>query len=417
MKVAADKPVTEKFRSVQSARADFPILKTEMNGHPLVFLDSAASSQKPRAVIDSLHTYYTAQNANVHRGVYTLSQEATNLFEAARKEVQHFINAPTEKEIVFVRGATEGINLVAQSYGNAFLKKGDQIVLTELEHHSNIVPWQMLAERKGLDLKVIPVNEQGELDLDAYRKILSDKTALVAVNHISNALGTINPVKEITKLAKERGATVLIDGAQASIHGGIDIREIGADFYVFSGHKMLGPTGIGVLWGREEILEKMPPWQGGGEMIHSVSFEKTTYNELPFKFEAGTPHIAGTIGLAAAIQYLGQFNTEDIVGWEAELLNYCTEQLKAISGLRIVGTASEKTSVVSFLVDGTHPYDLGIILDKLGIAVRTGHHCTQPLMKRFGIPGTVRASMALYNNKEDIDRLVKAVDKARMMLA
>ncbi len=416
MKVATDKKAGSECRAVESARADFPILKTEMNGHPLVFLDSAASSQKPRAVIEAINNYYTTQNANVHRGVYTLSQQATDLFEESRRAVARFIQASSEKEVIFVRGATEGINLVAQSYGRAFLNAGDEIILSELEHHSNIVPWQILAEEKNLSLKIIPVREDGSLDMDAYKKLLTSKTALVAVNHISNALGTINPVEEITKLAKECGAAVLIDGAQASIHGGIDVAGLGADFYVFSGHKMLGPTGIGVLWGREEILEAMPPWHGGGEMIESVSFEKTTYNELPFKFEAGTPHIEGVVGLKKAIDYLNQFDPEDIVQWEQELLNYCTEKLTAIPGLRIIGTAPDKTSVVSFLVKGTHPYDLGIILDKLGIAVRTGHHCTQPLMERFGIPGTVRASMALYNNKEDIDRLAKGVEKARNML-
>ncbi|TVR87381.1 MAG: cysteine desulfurase [Saprospirales bacterium] len=416
MKVATGKKAGFDCRPVESAREDFPILKTEMNGHPLVFLDSAASSQKPQAVIEAINTYYTTQNANVHRGVYTLSQQATDLFEESRLAVARFINAPSEKEVIFVRGATEGINLVAQSYGRAFLNAGDEIVLSELEHHSNIVPWQILAEEKNLSLKIIPVREDGSLDMDAYKKLLSSKTALVTVNHISNALGTINPVEEITKLAKECGAAVLIDGAQASIHGSIDVASLGADFYVFSGHKMLGPTGIGVLWGREDILEAMPPWQGGGEMIQSVSFEKTTYNELPFKFEAGTPHIEGVVGLKKAIDYLSQFDPADIIHWERKLLNHCTAKLTAIPGLRIIGTTQNKTSVVSFLVEGTHPYDLGIILDKLGIAVRTGHHCTQPLMEKYGIPGTVRASMALYNNKEDIDRLAEGVEKARNML-
>ncbi|TVR83566.1 MAG: cysteine desulfurase [Saprospirales bacterium] len=404
-------------RSVERAREDFPILSTEMNGRPLVFLDSAASSQKPISVIQAINYYYREQNANVHRGVYALSQKATDLFEMGRRRVRDFINAPSEKEIIFVRGATEAINLVAQSYGGHFFREGQEIILSQLEHHSNIVPWQLIAEKKGMQIRVIPVNKKGELQIEILEEWLSENTAIVAVNHISNALGTINPVREIIAKARNFDVPVLIDGAQAMAHGPVDVQELGADFYVFSGHKMFGPTGVGVLWGREELLEKMPPWQGGGEMIHTVSFEKTTYNELPFKFEAGTPNIAGVIGLSEAIAYLGEFNFEEIAVYEKGLLDYCVKKLTQIPGMQLVGTAKSKASVVSFLVDGLHPYDVGIILDKMGIAVRTGHHCTQPLMEYLGIPGTIRASMAFYNNREDVDRLVEGVAKAQMMLS
>lgn len=404
------------FRPVREARADFPILATQMNGKPLVFLDSAASSQKPQQVIDVINNYYRLQNANVHRGVYTLSQTATDLFEQAREKLRSFINADHGREVIFTRGATEAINLVAQTYGRKYFKPGGTIILSQLEHHSNIVPWQMIAEEKGLNIKVIPINIKGELQLDVFEHMLSEKVQMVAVNHISNALGTINPVKKMVEMAHHFNIPVLIDGAQASLHGSIDVQEIGADFYVFSGHKMFGPTGIGVLWGREDLLEKMPPWHGGGEMIKTVSFEKTTYNELPFKFEAGTPHICGAIGLGAAVDYFTQFDPKEVVDYEKELLDYCTSGLQEMGGVRLIGTAKNKTSVVSFLLHGTHPYDVGIILDKLGIAVRTGHHCTQPLMDHLALPGTIRASMALYNNKEDIDRLIEGVKKAKMML-
>ncbi|TVQ45712.1 MAG: cysteine desulfurase [Saprospirales bacterium] len=405
-----------KFRAVREARGDFPILSTQMNGRPLVFLDSAASSQKPQFVIDAIDKYYREQNANVHRGVYSLSQLATDLFEQSREKVRAFINGQYSREVIFVRGATEGINLVAQSYGRKFFKPGGTIILSQLEHHSNIVPWQMIAEEKGLEIKVIPINKEGELQLDTFEQMLSEKVQMVAVNHISNALGTVNPVKEIVEMAHRFDVPVLIDGAQATLHGSIDVQEIGADFYVFSGHKMFGPTGIGVLWGKEELLNKMPPWHGGGEMIKTVSFEKTTFNELPFKFEAGTPNICGSIGLGAAVDYFSQFDPKEVVAYEKELLAYCTSGLEEVGGIRFVGTAKNKTSVVSFLLEGTHPYDVGIILDKLGIAVRTGHHCTQPLMDHYGIPGTIRASMAMYNNKEDIDRLIEGVRRAKMML-
>lgn len=403
-------------RNVEQARKDFPILSTEMNGNPLVFLDSAASSQKPNRVIEAIDHYYKHQNANVHRGVYELSQRATDIFELGRKRVRGFINANSEREIIFVRGATEAINLVAQSYGGQFFREGQEIILSQLEHHSNIVPWQLIAEKKGMRIHVIPVNSRGELQTEVLDEWLSEKTAIVAVSHISNALGTINPVKEIVSKAKKFDIPVLIDGAQAMAHGPVDVVELGADFYVFSGHKMFGPTGIGVLWGREELLEKMPPWQGGGEMIHTVSFEKTTFNELPFKFEAGTPNISGVVGLSEAIAYLSEFDFGEIAAYEKGLLDYCVEKLTPIPGMRLIGTAVNKTSVVSFLVDGLHPYDTGIILDKMGIAVRTGHHCTQPLMEYYGIPGTIRASMAFYNNKEDVDRLAEGVTKARLML-
>jgi len=404
------------YKPVREARADFPILSDQMNNQPLVFLDSAASSQKPIQVIQAIDEYYRHQNANVHRGVYALSQGATDLFEQSREKVKDFINAHHSKEVLFVRGATEAINLVAQSYGRKFFKPGGTIILTQLEHHSNIVPWQMVAEEKGLNIKVIPININGELQLDVFEHMLSEKVQMVAVNHISNALGTVNPVKEIVEMAHRFDVPVLIDGAQATLHGSIDVQEIGADFYVFSGHKMFGPTGIGVLWGKEDMLEKMPPWHGGGEMIKTVSFEKTTFNDLPFKFEAGTPNISGSIGLGAAIDYFRQFNPEEVIAYEKELLDYCTSGLQDIGGIRFIGTAKNKTSVVSFLLDGAHPYDVGVILDKLGIAVRTGHHCTQPLMDHFGIPGTIRASMAMYNNREDIDRLIEGVKRAKMML-
>lgn len=405
-----------KTRSVREARSDFPILSSTVNGRDLVFLDSAASSQKPQAVIDCISTYYCEQNANVHRGVYSLSQTATQLFEDSREKVKDFISAKHSREVIFVRGATEGINLVAQSYGRKFFKPGGEIILSQLEHHSNIVPWQMIAEEKGMKIRVVPINAKGELMMDALEDMLSEKVQMIALNHISNALGTINPVKEINALAKRYDIPVLIDGAQATSHGEVNVQELGVDFYVFSGHKMFGPTGIGVLWGKEKWLEAMPPWQGGGEMIETVSFEKTTFNELPFKFEAGTPNIAGSIALGAAIDYIGQFDMLEIVEYERELLKYATEKLKEIPGLRIYGEAAEKASVISFLVENTHPYDLGILLDKMGIAVRTGHHCTQPLMDFLGIPGTVRASMALYNDQNDIDRLVDGLVKARQML-
>lgn len=402
--------------NIEEVRADFPILSNEMNGKPIVFLDSAASSQKPNQVINCLDNYYQTQHANVHRGVYQLSQEATNAFEEARTAVRTFINASSDKEVIFTRGTTEGINLVAASYGGKFLKEGDEVLISAMEHHSNIVPWQLICEQRGANLKVIPVNDKGEILMDAYQEMLNERTKIVSVVHISNTLGTINPVKEMIDLAHEKGIPVLVDGAQAAPHLKIDVQALDADFYVFSGHKMFGPTGIGVLYGKEKWLEAMPPYHGGGEMIKTVTFEKTTYNELPFKFEAGTPDISGAIGLKAAIDYMNQFGHEVIQAHEHELLEYGTEQLSEIDGLKIIGTADHKASVISFLIEGTHPYDVGAILDKLGIAVRTGHHCTQPLMDQFGIPGTIRASFAIYNTKEEIDRLVEGVKRAVKML-
>lgn len=401
---------------VEAIRAEFPLLQREMRGKPLVFLDSGASSQKPQAVIDALGHYYTHQHANVHRGVYELSQEATDAYELGRERVRQFLNAPSTEELIFVKGCTDGINLVASSYGRQFLQAGDEVLISAMEHHSNIVPWQIICEQTGAQLKVIPVSERGELDMEAYEQLLSDRTKMVAVIHVSNTLGTINPVREIIAKAHERDIPVLLDGAQATPHMKVDVQELDVDFYVFSGHKVFGPTGIGILYGKRKWLDAMPPYQGGGEMIANVTFEKTTYNELPHKFEAGTPHIAGAVGLGAALEYVMNIGQEAIAQHEAALLAYATERLRAIDGLRIIGTAENKASVISFLIDGTHPYDVGTILDKLGIAVRTGHHCTQPLMDQFGIPGTVRASFAMYNNQADIDRLVAAVERAARML-
>lgn len=397
-------------------RSDFPLLQSSMNGQPLVFLDSAASSQKPQIVLDALEQYYTTQNANVHRGVYQLSQRATDAYEAGRRAVQRFINAEHEHEIILVRGTTEAINLVASSYGRKFLEEGDEILISAMEHHSNIVPWQMIAEQTGAQLKVIPVNDQGELMMEEFDRLLTEKTRIVAVVHVSNSLGTINPVEEIIDKAHALNVPVLVDGAQAIPHMKIDVQALDTDFYVFSAHKLFGPTGIGILYGKEELLNAMPPYQGGGEMIDRVTFEKTTYNHLPHKFEAGTPNISGAVGLGAAIEYVEKIGHEAIAQYEQELLEYATEQLKAIEGIRIIGEAEKKASVISFLLEGTHPYDVGTILDKLGIAVRTGHHCTQPLMDRYGIPGTIRASFSFYNNKEDIDQLVAGVKRAAKML-
>lgn len=407
---------TQNHINIDKIRADFPILQTEMRGKPLVFLDSAASSQKPKVVIDAISDYYERQHANVHRGVYQLSQNATDAFELGRERVRDFLNAESSDEIIFTRGATESINLVAACYGRQNLQEGDEVIISAMEHHSNIVPWQLICEERGAKLKVIPINEAGEIIISEYKKLLSKKTKIVAIVHISNALGTINPVKEVIKYAHELDVPVLIDGAQATLHGKVDVQDLDADFYVFSGHKVYGPTGIGILYGKKKWLESMPPYQGGGEMIKTVSFEKTTYNELPFKFEAGTPDISGAIGLGLALEYVKEIGQDNIAKHEAELLRYGTEKLSAIDGLRIIGTAKNKASVISFLVDDTHPYDIGTILDKMGIAVRTGHHCTQPLMDHFGIPGTVRASFAVYTSKEDIDALVAGVQRAVRML-
>ena len=413
----ATKNKSTKKVDFEKIRKDFPLLKREMNGKPIVFLDSAASSQKPNYVLKAMDSYYKKLHANVHRGVYQLSQEATDAFEKSRRLVKEFINAPSEKECIFVRGTTEGINLVASTYGRKNLQAGDEVLISTMEHHSNIVPWQMVCEEKGAHLKVVPINEEGEMIMSEFDKLLTDKTKIVSINHISNALGTINPIREVITKAHAKGIPVLIDGAQAIPHLKIDVQELDVDFYTFSGHKMCGPTGIGILYGKAELLNAMPPYHGGGEMIETVTFEKTTYNTLPHKFEAGTPDIAGVVGIGAAVEYMQKIGHEAIVQHEQELLDYATTELKKIDGLRIVGEAKEKASVVSFLLGKAHPYDVGTILDKLGIAVRTGHHCTQPLMARFGIPGTVRASFAFYNNKEDVDKLVEGVKRAARMLS
>jgi cysteine desulfurase/selenocysteine lyase len=402
---------------VTAIRGDFPILAQQVHGKPLVYLDSAATSQKPKCVIDALTRFYLMDNANIHRGVHELSERSTQSYEAARGKVQRFLNAAKTQEIIFVRGATEGINLVAQTYGRTHVGAGDEVVISALEHHSNIVPWQMLCEEKGAVLRVIPVNDRGELEFDQFEKLLNRRTRLVAVSHVSNALGTINPVREIIQTAHRWNVPVLIDGAQAVPHMKVDVRNLDCDFYVFSGHKVFGPTGIGVLYGKEKLLEAMPPWQGGGDMIRSVTFGKTTYNDLPYKFEAGTPDIAGVIGLGAAIDYLDQIGMDAIAAYEHDLLEYGTRALENISGLRLIGTAREKAGVFSFLIDGVHPHDAGTILDREGIAVRAGHHCAQPVMDRFGVSGTTRASLAFYNTKEDVDALVAGIHKVKEVFA
>ncbi len=401
---------------IQKIRADFPILNQKVNGKPLVYFDNGATSQKPQVVIDAISKYYQEINANIHRGVHTLSQLATDAYEVARGKVQHHINAKHAHEVLFTSGTTFGINLVANGFV-AILKPGDEVIVSHLEHHSNIVPWQMLCEKTGATLKVIPMSENGELIMSEYDKLLSEKTKIVAVNHISNALGIINPVKYMIDKAHEVGAAILIDGAQSVPHLKPDVQALDCDFYAFSGHKMCGPTGTGILYGKEEWLHKLPPYQGGGEMIKEVTFEKTTYADLPHKFEAGTPHIAGGIVLGTAIDYLNSVGFENIQKQELELLAYATERLSEIESLRIYGNSKNKTSVISFNIEGIHPYDIGTIIDKLGIAVRTGHHCAQPIMNFFGIPGTIRASFSFYNTKEEIDALVEAVKKAKMMLS
>ncbi len=396
---------------VASIREDFPILKQRINDKPLVYLDNAATSQKPQAVIDALVNYYTCINSNVHRGVHTLSQRATDAYEESRSKVRQFINAADDKEIIFVRGTTEGINLVAQTYGRQNIGPDDEIIISAMEHHSNIVPWQILCQEKGAHLKVVPINDEGELLLDEYEKLLSPRTKLVSIVHQSNALGTINPVEQIVDLAHRRGVPVLLDGAQSVAHVPIDVTRVGCDFYVFSGHKLYGPTGVGVLYGKAELLDAMPPYQGGGEMIRSVTFEKTLYNTIPNKFEAGTQNIAGSIGLGAAIDYVTNLGMENIAAYENELLAYGAERLSDIGPVRLIGTARHKGSILSFVLGNVHPHDVGTILDAEGIAVRTGHHCAQPLMDRFGVPATVRASLAFYNTKEEIDTLVKGIDR------
>jgi cysteine desulfurase/selenocysteine lyase len=401
---------------VAAIRRDFPVLARTVRGLPLTYLDNAASSQRPRAVIDAMSHYYENSHANVHRGVHTLSQEATELFEGARAKVRRFINAKSTQEVVFVRGTTEAINLVAQSYGRPQFGPGDEILVSWLEHHANIVPWQMLCQQTGATLKVAPITQSGEVDFDAFAALLSPRTKLVALAHVSNALGTVIPVHRFIAAAKVRGVPVLLDGAQAVPHMKVDVQALDCDFYAFSGHKMCGPTGIGVLYGRESLLNAMPPWQGGGDMILAVSFEKTVYSGLPYKFEAGTPDIAGAIGLGAAIDYLDSLGMERIAAAEHALLVYANEQLATIPGLRFVGTASEKAAVVSFTIDKVHPHDLGTILDHEGVAIRTGHHCAMPVMEFFGLPATARASFAFYNTRAEVDRLVAALHTAREML-
>ncbi|WP_282112458.1 aminotransferase class V-fold PLP-dependent enzyme [Maribacter stanieri] len=400
---------------IKKIREDFPILKREVNGKPLVYLDNAATSQTPQQVIDAIVNYYHNYNANIHRGVHTLSQEATDKYEQARLKIQKHFNAVKSYEIIFTSGTTHSINLVANGF-SALIKKGDEVLVSAMEHHSNIVPWQMLCERTGAILKVIPMNQDGELRMDVYDELLSDKTKLVFCNHISNALGTINPIEEIIEKAHKVGAAILIDGAQAAPHLVADVQALDVDFYTCSAHKICGPTGVGMLYGKEEWLNKLPPYQGGGEMIAEVTFEKTTYADLPHKFEAGTPNICGGIAFGAALDYMNAIGFEEIAKYEHELLEYATQELLKIEGLKIYGTAKNKTSVISFNIEGIHPYDMGSILDKLGIAVRTGHHCAQPIMDFFKIPGTVRASFAFYNTIEEVDILVAGITKAKSML-
>ena len=401
--------------NIEEIRKDFPILSRTVYNRPLVYLDNAATTQKPRAVVEAMTEEYYSVNANVHRGVHYLSQQATELHEQARANVQKFINARSEAEIIFTRGTTESLNLVAFSFGEAFLKEGDEVLVSVMEHHSNIVPWQMLRERKGIVLKVIPMTDEGEIDLEAYKNLFSPRTRLVCIAHVSNVLGTVNPVKEMTAIAHAHGTKVLVDGAQSVPHRHVDVQDIGCDFLTFSGHKIYGPTGIGVLYGREELLEKMPPYQGGGEMIARVSFEKTTYERLPFKFEAGTPDFVGSHALAVALDYVRGIGQDIIAAHEADLTHYAMEQMSLIPGMKIYGTAREKDAVISFNVGDIHPLDLGTLLDRLGIAIRTGHHCAQPLMARCGVESMARASFALYNTRAEVDALVAGIDRVRKM--
>jgi len=401
---------------VHSIRSEFPILERKVKGKPLVYLDNAATSQKPKQVIEAIAHYYSHFNANIHRGLHTLADEATAAFEASRVAVQHFIQAKHHEEIIFTKGTTESINLIANAWGNTFLQAGDEIIISSLEHHANIVPWQMIAEKKGAQIKVIPIDANGVIDLDAFKKLLSNKTKMVSIVHASNALGVINPVNEIIKLAHQQGALVMIDGAQSAVHLDINVQELDCDFFAFSGHKIYGPTGIGILYGKKDLLESIPPYQGGGEMIKEVTFEKTTYNELPFKFEAGTPNIADAIALKHAIDFINSIGKASIRMHEETLLNYANDQLKQIPGLHIKGDVENKVSVVSFVIDGIHPQDLAVLLDNQGIAVRTGNHCAQPLMQCLGIVGTTRVSFAAYNTKEEIDILIVALNKSIKML-
>ena len=409
-------PTIQHHLDVNAVRNEFPTLNRMVKGKPLVYFDNAATTQKPQVVIDALIEYYSGYNANIHRGIHTLAEEATAAFEATRDTVQQFINAPSREQIIFTTGTTEGINLVAQTWGRQNIKAGDEIIISSMEHHSNIVPWYILSEEKGASLKVIPVNDEGELIFEEYLRLLSDKTKIVSIGHASNALGTINPVKKIIQEAHKKGAIVVIDGAQSSVHLDIDVQDLDCDFFAFSSHKLYGPTGVGILYGRKSLLESMPVYRGGGEMIKEVTFEKITYNDLPYKFEAGTPNIADTIAFKSALDFVTGIGKSTIRAHETELLEYATTQLQQIAGLTIIGRARNKVSVVSFVVDKIHPQDLGILLDNAGIAVRTGHHCTQPLMACFNIPGTTRASFAMYNTKDEIDVMIKSLHKAIKML-
>ena len=409
--------VTSPRFDVERVRADFPILSTLVHGKPLIYLDNAATTQKPRSVIDAVSQYYETTNANVHRGVHTLSQRATDEFEGAREAVRQFLNAADSREIVFTRGTTESINLVAQSYAREFLAAGDEILIGAAEHHANIVPWQMLAKQRGTVLKVVPINDAGELDMTAFEALLTPRTKLVAIGHVSNALGSVNPVARITALAHAAGAKVLIDGAQSVAHGKVDVQALDCDFYAFSGHKLFAPTGIGVLYAKAELLEAMPPWQGGGDMIKTVSFEHTEYNDIPYKFEAGTPHIAGAVGLKAAIDYLNGLDFAGAAAHEHALLESATRAARDVPGLRPIGTARDKAAVLSFVIDGLHPQDLGVLLDSQGVAIRTGHHCAMPVMQFFGLAGTARASFAFYNTQDDLDRFFRALTKACQILS
>ncbi|MFN3556344.1 MAG: SufS family cysteine desulfurase [Bacteroidales bacterium] len=403
--------------NIDQLRNEFPALNQEVNKRPLVYFDNAATTQKPRAVIERILQYYGRENSNIHRGAHFLSQQATEAYESARETVQMFLNARHSHEVIFTRGTTEAINLVAHSFCKKFVTAGDEIIISAMEHHSNIVPWQMACEQYGAHLKIIPMDDRGVLDMEAYRQLLCEKTKMVAVTHVSNSLGTINPVKEIIDLAHEKGAAVLIDGAQALSHMKVDVQALDCDFYCFSGHKIYGPMGVGVLFGKEDWLNRMPPYQGGGEMIKEVTFEKTTYNELPFKFEAGTPNVGDVLGMEAAIRFLSYLRFDEIAIHEHDLLDYATQRLSELDNIRFIGTAPDKTSLVSFLFTDIHPYDTGTILDKLGIAVRTGHHCAQPVMDHFGVPGTVRISFGVYNSKKEIDTLIEALKTVREMFA
>lgn len=407
----------ETTAAVERLREEFPILAMPAHGRRLAYLDNAATTQKPREVLDAITTYYTSQNANVHRGVHLLSERATLAFEQAREHVAAFFGAVRSHEIVFTRNATESVNLVASSWGGANLRPGDEVLISAMEHHSNIVPWQLACERTGAALKVIPIDDRGVLDMDAFARLLSPKTKMVAVTHLSNALGTINPVAEITRAAHAAGAVVLVDGAQAAYHLPVDVEALGVDFYVATGHKLYGPTGMGVLYGREARLDAMPPYQGGGDMIASVTFEKSTWNTLPYKFEAGTPHIEGAVALGTAVRFIGRVGFDWIAAHERDLLAYATEAVAAVPGVRLVGTAPDKASILSFVMDDVHPHDIGTVVDRAGVAIRTGHHCAQPVMERFGVPATARASFAMYNTREDVDQLVAALHDVRRMFA